>query len=138
MDIDIRRQNRNDDLVGLAGDLRKIARLHRRGRVHDDMSGVFGDAQLEGARRAAVLLERRDRVNGSLSALALFHPTHGGALWIEIHQDRRLLTRGKVARQVDRESRLARAPLGVQDDDALHGYDPYIVRCARRCAEWSS
>jgi hypothetical protein len=42
MDIDIRRQNRHQDLVGVLGDIRHLARLDGRRRVHNDMGGVSG------------------------------------------------------------------------------------------------
>src|SRR5579875_512881 len=123
MDVDVRRQDGHEDLVRAARELRHLPRVERGGRIDDDVCRAVRRPQLEAARGAAVLLERGDGVHPRLSGLPLLHPTHRGALWVVVHQDRHLLMRGKVAREIDRNGRLPGAPLGVQDDDALHGSD---------------
>ena len=65
--------------------------------------------------------KRGDRVNRGLAGHALLGPAQRRTLRIEVHQDRLLLARGEIGCQVDCDGRLAGTPLGIHDDDALHG-----------------
>jgi hypothetical protein len=67
-------------------------------------------------------------MDGDLRRLALADPARRGALRIVIDENGGIATRGEVRREVDRERRLARAPFGVEDDDALQGGDGRVCQ----------
>jgi len=64
--------------------------------------------------------EGRDHMDRWLRRLALPDPADRGSLRIEIQQGRYTTLGGEIARQIDRDGRLARPAFGVQDDDTLH------------------
>src|SRR2546421_710200 len=120
VDVDVRGQDRYENLVGVPRHVGQPVRVQRRGRVHDDVRGRIRHAQLERARGSRVSLKGSDDVNRRLYGPALPDPAQRRALGIEIHEDRRVPARRQIARQIDSEGRLAGPTLGVQDDDALH------------------
>ena len=107
VNIDIRGQHWHQDFIGVGSQFGHFCRVDGGRRVDDDAAGLIGNAQLKGARHAAVFLIGVDQMDRRLAGLTLARPARRGSLRVEIHQRRPLPLQGVVTRQVYRNRRLA-------------------------------
>jgi len=114
VDVDIRRQHRDDDGIGILRDVGEILRRNRGGRIHDHVGRVGRDARVPRSGHARVAFEGRNAVNDRLFGRSLLEPAHARALRVIVGEHGTIATARKVAGKVRRNRRLAGTALGVQ------------------------
>src|ERR1700722_3027391 len=120
MNIDIRRQYREDDGVGALGHVRHVLRHYRGRSIDHDMRCIRRNAHLPRSSHAGVAFESCDSVDERLLGLALLQPSGARALRVVIRQQRTITLARKITGEICGYRRFTRTTLRIQDENSLH------------------